>query len=67
MPSMAERGRVEERLAGAGGVGRDAADDDAEALVGERRDAIEQVEICADEALVIQQVARRIAGRRQLA
>ena len=66
-PAMAERGRVEQRLARAGGVRRDAADDDAKALVRECRDALEQVEIGADEALVIQQVSGWIAGRGELA
>ena len=63
---VTERRGVEERVAVAGGVRGHAADHEPEPVVGQRRDAREQVEIRADEALVVEQVARRVAGGREL-
>ncbi len=65
-PLAAERDRVHQRLARGRGVPVDETDQDAERRGRERRHAIELLEVQVDEAVVIQQIARRIAGRRHL-
>ena len=64
--SLAERRGIEERFSRTCRVRSDTPDDQAEPLVGQGGDAIEQVEIRADEGVVVQQVAWRIPGGRQL-
>jgi hypothetical protein len=64
--SAAERRGIEERLSSPCRVRSDTPDDEAETLIGQRGDAIEQIQIRADECVMVQQVARGIPRRRQL-
>ncbi len=62
---VAQGGGVEQRVALPRGVRRHAADDEAEPLVGQCRDSLEQVEVGLDEAVVVEQVPGRITSRGQ--
>src|SRR5690606_8384009 len=65
-PATAERRGVVQALTRRARVAVDEARQDRRPVGTERRQAIELLEVQVDEALVPQQVARRIAGRRQL-